>query len=85
MNKVIKFVQPSCAPCKMVDGLLKHLGFKVDETMDIAMDEKAFELAQAFGVKSTPTLVLVDENNNLIDSVSGLNQEGINKLFAQRG
>jgi thioredoxin-like negative regulator of GroEL len=80
--KIIKFVQPSCMPCRMLDGLLSHLNLKVDETLDIAVDEKAFEYAQTIGVKSTPTIMLVDDNGTVIDRVSGINQEHIQKIFA---
>lgn len=83
--KIVKFVQPSCAPCRMVDGFLKHLNLSVDETLDIAMDDKAFELAQSLGIRSTPTLVLFDDDGNEVDRVSGMNQEDIKSLFAKRG
>lgn len=83
--KIIKFVQPSCVPCRMVDGLLNHLGLKVDETHDIAVDDAAFELAQKLGVQSTPTIMLMDDAGNVVDRVSGMNQDGIKALFAKRG
>lgn len=83
--RIIKFEQPSCVPCRMVDGLLKHLGLEVDEVLDIAVDENAFNLAQHLGVKSTPTLVLLKENGEVIGRVSGMNQDGIKELFAKRG
>ncbi|TVX86004.1 thioredoxin family protein [Paenibacillus agilis] len=85
MNKVIKFVQPSCVPCRVVDGLLNHLGLKVDESHDIAMDNAAFELAQKLGVQSTPTIMLLDESGNVLDRVSGANQDAIKALFEKRG
>lgn len=82
--KIVKFVQPSCTPCRMLDAYLKHIGVSVDETYDIVVDESAFKLAQKLGVKSTPTIVLFDEDDNEVDRVSGLNQEGINALFARK-
>lgn len=82
--KIIKFVQPSCAPCRMVDGFLSHLGLTVDETLDIAFDESAFNLSQHFGVKSTPTMILLKDNGEEVDRVSGLNHEAIKELFAKR-
>lgn len=82
--KIIKFVQPTCAPCRMVDGFLKHMGFEVDETLDIVVDEKAFEVAQTFGVRSTPTMILLDDEGKEVDRVSGMNHEGIKLLFTQR-
>ncbi|WP_090739374.1 co-chaperone YbbN [Paenibacillus sp. Mc5Re-14] len=83
--KIVKFVQPTCQPCRMVDGFLSHLGLKVDETMDIVVDDKAFELATSFGVRSTPTLILLDDEGNEVDRVSGMNHEGIKRLFELRG
>lgn len=82
--KIVKFVQPTCAPCRMVDGYLKHVGFAVDETLDIMMDEKAFALANELGVRSTPTLVLLDDDGKEVDRVAGLNQDGIKALFEKR-
>lgn len=82
--KIVKFVQPSCVQCRMVDGFLSHLGFKVDETLDIAVDDKAYELAMTHGVKSTPTLMLFDDEGNVIDRVSGMNNDGIKALFEKR-
>lgn len=83
--KIVKFVQPACAPCRMVDGLLKHLSLTVDETVDIVCDEKGLELAQSLGVKSTPTLILFDGDGKEVERVSGMNQDGIRSMFDKRG
>lgn len=83
--KIVKFVQPTCVPCRMVDGLLNHLGLKVDETYDIVVDEKAFRLAMELSVKSTPTLMLLDDKGKEVSRITGVNQEGIKDLFAKRG
>ncbi|MCY9545318.1 thioredoxin family protein, partial [Paenibacillus alvei] len=70
--------------CRMVDGLLSHLGLQVDEALDIAIDDKAYEFAVSHGVQSTPTLMLFDDEGNVVDRVSGTNQEAIKALFAKK-
>ncbi|EJW13904.1 thioredoxin family protein [Paenibacillus alvei] len=82
--KIVKFVQPACVQCRMVDGLLSHLGLQVDEALDIAIDDKAYEFAVSHGVQSTPTLMLFDDEGNVVDRVSGTNQEAIKALFAKK-
>jgi glutaredoxin len=77
--KTVKFVQPSCVPCKMVDALLNHLGHKVDQTLDIVTDEDAYALAEKIGVKSTPTIILFDDNGNYSQSVDS--KEGRKSFF----
>jgi len=85
MAKIIKFEQPNCPQCRIVDGLMKHLNLVQDEKVDIVCDEGAMELIEKYNIKSTPTLILVDNEGNLIDRVSGANKDAIVELFAKRG
>ncbi|ALA47940.1 thioredoxin family protein [Brevibacillus laterosporus] len=83
--KIIKFEQPSCAPCKMVDAFLQHINQQVDEKIDIVTDEKGMDKAHLVGVRSTPTLILIDDSGNEIDRAVGMQHEKIKELFAKRG
>jgi thioredoxin-related protein len=82
--KIVKFVQPNCTPCKMVDGYLKASKLVADVELNLRTDEGALEYAQALGIKGTPTLVLFDDAGNVVDQVTGLQQEKIKDLFVKR-
>lgn len=81
--KLVKYVQPSCVPCKMVEAFMNHLGATVDETLDISV-ESNFARAQELNVKSTPTIMLLDDNGNEIDRAVGMQQDKIKELIALR-
>lgn len=83
--KIVKFEQPSCVPCKMVDAFLQHIDQQVDEKVDIVVDEDGMDKAYLAGVKSTPTLILMDDAGNIIDRAVGMQHEKIKELFAKRG
>lgn len=62
MNKIIKFEQPNCSPCKMVSQHLEMHGVEY-EAVD-AFDNA--ELSAQFGVMSVPVTVLVDDSGSEI-------------------
>jgi protein-disulfide isomerase len=82
--KIVKFEQPSCTQCRILDGLLKYLNLSVDETINL-LTEEDYDKARALGISSTPTLILFDDNGDVIDRVSGLKQDKIKEMFAKRG
>lgn len=82
--KIVKFVQPNCVPCNTMDGFMKHLNLIVDEEVNIR-EGNNFDKAIEIGIQSTPTLVLFDANDNVVDRVAGLNYPKIKELFAKRG
>lgn len=63
MRKLVMFTSPTCAPCKIVkptlDRLVDERGYAV-ETVDIFAKR---DVAEDFGVMSTPTFILMDEEN----------------------
>jgi thioredoxin 1 len=67
MKKVIRFTASWCAPCKGLAEILEHVETTVPiEVVDI--DENS-EIAIEYGVRSVPTMVMVEDNVVLKTSV----------------
>lgn len=84
MNKVIKFYGNSCAQCKLLDVFLEGEGLTADELISTdEQPEKAFE----FGLMGQPTLILLDEQGNEIERMTGYNPgrtEEVRSLFQKK-
>ena len=85
--KILKFKQNNCTPCRIVDQFIKNdLNVDADETLILfSEDNQADELAVKYGVMQTPTIVLIDDNEEIIDIVRGVDQEKIRNIFEKRG
>jgi thioredoxin 1 len=60
MRKVLRFTASWCQPCKAMAKVLEDIGTDMPiEVIDI--DEQS-ELAVDYGIRSVPTLVMIDEN-----------------------
>ena len=60
MKKVLRFTASWCQPCKAMAKVLEDIDTNLPiEVIDI--DEQS-ELAVDYGIRSVPTLVMVDEN-----------------------
>jgi thioredoxin 1 len=60
MRKVLRFSASWCSPCKSMAKLLDDVDTDMPiEVIDI--DEQS-ELAVDYGIRSVPTLVMIDEN-----------------------
>lgn len=62
MVKLLKFELPTCGPCKVLSETLNKAKVKY-EVIDCSTN---MELADKFGISHVPTLVKVDENDNII-------------------
>jgi len=61
--RVLKFKAEWCAPCKSMTQIIKNAGDKITvpiEEIDIDHDTAA---AMHYGVRSVPTMIIVNENN----------------------
>jgi len=68
MKRVIRFTASWCMPCKGLAMTLNSIETNIPiEIVDI--DEKS-DVAREFGIRSVPTLVMLDENTE-IKRVSG--------------
>lgn len=60
MKRIIRFTASWCAPCKMLAQQLEEIDTTLPiEVIDI--DEKQ-ELAMEYGIRSVPTILILDEN-----------------------
>lgn len=76
--KILKFSATWCGPCQMLTKKFEAEGI-VYEDIDVDVDK---EQAKAFGVRSLPTIVIVDDNGAAIRTMTGanLNAEQIRTL-----
>lgn len=81
LKKIINLHASWCGPCKAFEPTFNSVAtdneFKniIFERFDIEEDEQGTELVETFNVRSVPTTLLLDENNNQIVKVSGNIQE----------
>lgn len=77
VKTIIRMGATWCAPCRAfaatfekVKEMEEYSNIEFEE-IDIENDEEGGILAEKYQVRSVPTTVLLDENNNLIYKVSG--------------
>lgn len=68
--KVLKFSATWCGPCKQLAAILKDDTFKNIVVEEIDVDKNP-DTAAKMGIRSVPTLVLVDDAGVTIDRVIG--------------
>lgn len=74
--KLLKVYSKTCGPCKVLERNLKQSGI---EYINIDVDsEEGEKISDKYEVTMVPTLLLLDDNDNLIKKNTGiLNVEGI--------
>lgn len=79
MRKFIYFSAPWCGPCRMFGPVMDKVAQKypVDK---VNVDEKP-ELAEQYGIKSVPTTLLVDDNNEVARHVGAASEAKIVEMF----
>ena len=78
--KLLYFSAEWCAPCKALAPLLERVA--ETRTIDKINIDEQFELAQKFNIRSIPTTVLVDENEQELERTIGPKPEAFyHKLF----
>lgn len=84
--KIVKFTQPNCTPCKMVEGFLNHAGLQADESIVLGVDMSFEDAKKEFKIMSTPTIIAFadDEKTIELDRVASVGQGKIQNLFALR-
>ena len=78
--KLLQFKATWCNPCKNLTRTLENINIPYDiQLIDI---EEDIDTAIKFNVRSVPTLILLDSNNNIIQShVGSISESDFIKTF----
>jgi thioredoxin 1 len=69
MKKIIRFTAEWCQPCKTLSKQLETM--ELNLPIDVIDIDKHHEIAIEYGIRSVPTLVLM-EDNQVISKIVGL-------------
>lgn len=64
--KLLKFEASWCGPCRMQSSVIKSLGDKFTIPVEIIDIDEDMAAARIYGVRSVPTLILLDETGEEI-------------------
>lgn len=79
MKKVLRFTASWCQPCKMLARTLEDIKTNIPiEVIDI---DKNSDLAIDYGIRSVPTIVMLDENIEVKRLVGMQSQNDLEKWF----
>jgi thioredoxin 1 len=68
--KVLKFSATWCGPCKMLARNLEDVNTNIPiENIDIDDHQ---DTAVEYGVRGVPTMIMIDENNNQVKRLVGM-------------
>jgi thioredoxin 1 len=70
--KLLKFYATWCAPCKGLTFVIDGVKDQLDTTIIDVDIEDNIELAQKYGVRTVPTLVLLDNKETVIKKSTGM-------------
>jgi thioredoxin 1 len=74
--RVLKFYADWCGPCKGLSMVIKGAGDKITVPIDEINIDNELMMSVEYGVRSVPTMILVDENSTeLKRHVGTLNEE----------
>lgn len=71
--KFLYFSAPWCGPCKMLGPVMNRVAEK-HEVVKINVDEQP-NVASHYGVRNIPTVLLVDNEGNVVDKAIGTKKE----------
>lgn len=72
--KIVDFYADWCGPCKAMKPTLDSMiekGFPIEK---VNVDENR-EIAAQYGIRSIPTILFIDENDNAVDKLVGVVSE----------
>ena len=70
MRKVVKLYADWCGPCKVLEGMMRDLDIKHENVNIDSPDGEGLTIKH--NVRAIPTLLILDENDNLIKKMAGL-------------
>lgn len=76
MGKILKFESTWCEPCKVLKSIMSEVmamdEFKTIKVIELDIDESEnYDLCLKHQVRSIPTLVMLDDNDNVVNKVMG--------------
>jgi len=75
---------PNCAPCRVVKNLLSSVVLPADVRVRHVNVEEDHETAQQFRVRTLPTLLVLDESEQVLASrVGSITEAALNDLIAE--
>ena len=73
--KLLKFYAPWCAPCKGLSVVIAGAEEKIKLPIEEINIDEDIDTAVKYGVRSVPTLVIVDDAGNLVKKNVGVLNE----------
>ena len=70
MKKVVKLYADWCGPCKVLERMMRYLDIKHENVNIDSPDGEGLSIKHS--VRAIPTLLVLDENDNLIRKMTGL-------------
>lgn len=89
MKKVIKFSASWCGPCRTMSPIVEKI-LKEDEFSNVVdfkpvdMDEDEENLGGKYGIRSIPTILVVDDEDKVLDKIVGAVPEQSLRAFFQK-
>lgn len=78
--KIVKLYADWWGPCRTLEKILKNKNVKYENVNINSMDGEG--LVTKYNIKSIPTLLLFDSNNNLVKKLSGFpSEEALNEFL----
>jgi len=83
MKKILYFTASWCGPCRALAPRMEKLASQINyQKIDIDSNQ---DLSIKYGIRSVPSLVLVDENGNELNRIVGAQPDEIILNFATPG
>lgn len=72
--KLIKFSLPTCRPCVTLSEQMKELDLSNFEVQEVSLHsgKESLELGRKYGIKSVPTIVVVDDGGEEIKRIRNI-------------
>ena len=89
MKKVIKFSASWCGPCRTMSPIVEKI-LKEDEFSNVVdfrpvdMDEDDENLGGKYGIRTIPTILVIDEEDKVLDKLVGAVPEQSLRAFFQK-
>lgn len=71
-KKLVKIEASWCGPCKVLDRLLKQLYLPEGQIIKLDVESEEFEKSGFPKPRTIPTVHVVDENNEILQTISGM-------------